>query len=428
MTANATIDRAAVDALADFRLDRGLKGMPIAAPRTIAELRAAGLHALDGGSSLPVMVLRRRELMDNISAMSDYCRDRGILFAPHAKTSMAPQLLAAQIDAGCWALTAATPYHLTVYRRFGISRIFQANQLVERAAIEWVAAELDRDAGFDFYCLVDSVRGVELMADALGDRTGRRRINVLVEVGHAGGRGGCRSLEELLDVAAAVGRTSSLELVGVECFEGLIRRSSLDETFELVDDLLQRCHEAVDALLARNAFEDRPILSAGGSAWFDRVLASFSPRADARTVLRSGCYVTQDGGFYDQMSPLAGRADGPPRLHNALEVWGVVQSRPEPGLIIASFGKRDVPMDLGMPVPLKTFRAGAGVLPPPEGGEVVALSDHHAHVSVDPAAGTAVGDLLGVAISHPCTAFDKWRVIPVVDDDYRIVDAVVTFF
>ena len=36
--------------------------------------------------------------------------------------------------------------------------------------------------------------------------------------------------------------------------------------------------------------------------------------------------------------------------------------------------------------------------------------------------------LVGCGISHPCTAFDKWRLIPVVDDDYTVVDAVLTFF
>jgi D-serine deaminase-like pyridoxal phosphate-dependent protein len=41
----------------------------------------------------------------------------------------------------------------------------------------------------------------------------------------------------------------------------------------------------------------------------------------------------------------------------------------------------------------------------------------------------AVGDLLGATISHhPCTLFDKCRVIPVVDADHRIVDAIHTFF
>jgi D-serine dehydratase len=59
---------------------------------------------------------------------------------------------------------------------------------------------------------------------------------------------------------------------------------------------------------------------------------------------------------------------------------------------------------------------------------VTALNDQHAYVRVPRTDPLAVGDLLGCGISHPCTAFDKWRLIPVVDDDYTVVDAIATFF
>jgi D-serine deaminase-like pyridoxal phosphate-dependent protein len=39
-----------------------------------------------------------------------------------------------------------------------------------------------------------------------------------------------------------------------------------------------------------------------------------------------------------------------------------------------------------------------------------------------------VGDLVGCGISHPCAAFERWRVLPVVDDDGVVVEAVATFF
>ena len=39
-----------------------------------------------------------------------------------------------------------------------------------------------------------------------------------------------------------------------------------------------------------------------------------------------------------------------------------------------------------------------------------------------------IGDLVGCTISHPCTTFDKWPVVFMVDDQYRVVEAVKTFF
>ena len=39
-----------------------------------------------------------------------------------------------------------------------------------------------------------------------------------------------------------------------------------------------------------------------------------------------------------------------------------------------------------------------------------------------------VGDMVGFGIGHPCTTFDKWGLLMIVDADYRVVEAVKTFF
>jgi len=113
-------------------------------------------------------------------------------------------------------------------------------------------------------------------------------------------------------------------------------------------------------------------------------------------------------------------------LENALEIWGAVLSRPEPGLAIASFGRRDVPFDAGLPQPVKAARIGA--VRPFGGGEVIALSDQHAHVRVPGDADLRPGDLLGATISHPCGALDRWRLLYRVDDAYGVLGGVETWF
>ena len=40
----------------------------------------------------------------------------------------------------------------------------------------------------------------------------------------------------------------------------------------------------------------------------------------------------------------------------------------------------------------------------------------------------AVGDRVGLGISHPCTTFDKWHWMPLVENDYRVSDAVAMHF
>jgi D-serine dehydratase len=379
----------------------------------LAELGAEGWDALGGDLPLPVMLLSEPALQANVDAMAAYCREQGALLAPHGKTTMAPQVFARQIEAGVWAMTAATPAQLRVYRRFGVQRVLYANQLLEPAALRWLAGELDRDPAFELICLVDSLDAVRALRGL--------RVGVLVEMGHADGRTGCRTVEWAVEVgrgAAAAG----LELLGVECFEGTIRRETVDATLAEIDELLARCDAALGEV--RGLIDGEAIVSAGGSAYFDRVTSAFGGRDDVVCVLRSGCYVTQDGGFYEEHSPLAGRAPGERRLRNALEIWGRVQSRPQPDFAVVSFGKRDVPFDLGLPIP-RRVRRGDEVAE--FSAEVVALSDQHAHVRLDPAAELAVGDLLGAEISHPCGAFERWKLLFLVSEERQVLGGVLTF-
>jgi D-serine deaminase-like pyridoxal phosphate-dependent protein len=104
-----------------------------------------------------------------------------------------------------------------------------------------------------------------------------------------------------------------------------------------------------------------------------------------------------------------------------------VLSRPEPDLALLLMGKRDVAYDLDLPAPLLAS-VGDGLRDVRGTMSVVELNDQHAFLRLPPGDPLAVGDLVGCGISHPCTAFDKWRLIPVVDDDYTVIDAVHTFF
>jgi D-serine dehydratase len=195
-------------------------------------------------------------------------------------------------------------------------------------------------------------------------------------------------------------------------------------------ELAQRC--AQERLFAA----DPVLLTAGGSAFFDLVTAL--PRTlgerRAQVLLRSGCYLTFDDGHYRQLwtrllerSPDAAALGEP--LRPALEIWSSVQSVPEPGLAILTMGKRDVSHDLDLPFP--RWRASEGsrdVQPAPASWRVDALNDQHAFLRGDASDMPRVGERIGCAISHPCTTFDKWRTVLVVDDRYTVVDAVSTWF
>lgn len=402
------------------------KGAPLGAPVSLRELAASDADALGGELPLPLLLLREDAVAHNVARMARFASEQNVLLAPHAKTTMSPELIARQIEAGCWAVSAATPSHLHTLRRLGVQRVLLANQLVEPGAIRWLAGELARDPAFELACLVDSVDGVALLNRELCTAGAPRPVAVLLEVGTPDGRAGVRTLGAARVVAKAASDAAALELLGVECYEGLAMDAArVPATLTAVDAQLDVVAEIAGELHGAGLITER-LVSAGGSAFFDRVLARF-PRPDWRVVLRSGCYVSQDGGFYDAVSPLAGRGHDPAPLRDALELWGAVLSRPQPDVAVVGAGKRDAPFDVDPPRPVAWRSADGGRVRTLDGARVARLNDQHTTIALAAdAPAPRVGDLVRFAVSHPCGAFDRWRVIPLVDAERRIVGAVHT--
>jgi D-serine dehydratase len=391
--------------------------------RPPAAQTASDQNVLREDLPLPLCLLRAGALDRNVARFQRYTESAGVLLCPHAKTAMSPALFGRQLAAGCWGLTVATCSQLQVVRRHGVSRVFYANQLVGATDIRYVCGELRRDPRFDFYCLVDSVPGVELLASRVAGADPGRPVNVLVEGGLAGGRCGVRDVGTAVAVAEAVRAAGPhLALAGVEGFEGLAQYRFLVRIAEMLD--------------GRGLFQAGPVLlSAGGSAFYDMVIGQLKAARLSRphqVVVRSGCYLTQDWGAYAGLQADLQRRAGSagPDLEPALEVWAQVLSAPEPGLVILSAGRRDFGQDAGNPVALTHVRRGTAERRPlrDSGWLMTAVSDQHAHMTVPPDHGAEVGDLIALGPSHPCTTFDKWRVVHLVDDDYNLLEAISTYF
>ncbi|WP_051392883.1 alanine racemase [Glycomyces arizonensis] len=354
----------------------------------------------------PVMTLSSEALDHNLAAMAAWCADRGLALAPHGKATMAPQLWRRQLDAGAVGITVANLPQSRVARAFGVERVLIANEITSPAGVAWLG-EWARE-GVSVTVFADSLAAVDVLA-----RAGGGPIEVAVELGAVGGRCGARSVEDAYAVATAVRDAANLRLVGVAGYEGAVTAGTDPAALAAVDAYL----EDLAGLFAALDFEtDRPMVTAGGSAYYDRVAAVLAPLSgEAEVVLRAGSYLVHDHGFYARIAP-AGRGASGPELRPALRARARVLSRPEPELAVLDAGRRDVPFDQGLPLPL-------GI----KGAQCSQISDQHLFVTGD-VAGLGVGDVVELGLSHPCTSFDKWNLIPVVDGGGRVVDAVRTFF
>ncbi|WP_091675795.1 amino acid deaminase [Amycolatopsis marina] len=431
-----TLDSGAVADIRTERLDWRFKSIPTElCGKTIEEATAERPHLFEDGFLGPFVVLESTALEHNLATMATWCAAHGVALAPHGKTTMAPQLFERQLQHGAWGITAANAGQLRVYRAFGVSRILLANQLVDASALRWLAGELDRDPAFEFTCWVDSVHAVRLMTEALTAASASRPVDVVVELGAAGGRTGVRDRATALAVAAAVRNSPMLRLTGAGGYEGALAHDASPTSLARIDSYLDDLRSLVIALSEQDTLDrSRPTLvTAGGSAFFDRVAEGITtgwpPDLNVLPILRSGAYLTHDDGFYRGISPLgtSPRAEGAP-LRSALRAWAQVTSKPEPRLALLTLGRRDASFDQGLPEPQWHRAAGH---PPTRlnGHEVTALNDQHAFLRLPEGSAVEVGDWIGLGLSHPCTVFDKWSLLPVVDSDGEtVIDFVRTYF
>ncbi|MGW2703703.1 alanine racemase [Streptomyces sp. NPDC001340] len=413
--------------LAEERVDHRFKGLPPnAVGLTVAELAAERRNLFTDGFTTPVLALSAERLEHNLRLMETYAARHGLAFAPHGKTSMAPQLFRRQMEHGAWGITLAVPHQVWVARAFGFERIFLANELVDPAALRRIAADLAADPDFRFVCYVDSVRGVELMDAAL--RGAPRPVDVVVELGAGeGARTGVRTDADARAVADAVAGVQTLRLVGVAGYEAQVPGAAPEPVRAWLGRMVALAAEFDKA--GRFAGAEEIVVSAGGSEWFDAVADVFAGIPELSLpvlkLLRSGAYVSHDDVHYSRLTPF-NRVPAEGALEPAFRLWAQVVSRPSSEQAFVNAGKRDAAYDLDHPVAHVVRRDGREH--PATGIEVTALSDQHLWLGTGPEADVEVGDWIGFGLSHPCTSFDKWQLIPVAEADGTVVDFIRTFF
>ena len=398
------------------------KGLPIRAQgMSIKDFIATKPNLFNSDFQLPIMVLRESALSHNIQRMADYCSSLGFELAPHVKTPMSPQIAKRQMDAGAWGLTIANFSQASVMLDFGFSRLIIGNEVMEPTSIVKIA-EINGSGQGEIIFYIDSLAGLKIAQSAI-EGVAKAKLNVFMEIGAVGGRAGIRDLDLLKEILDEIAKDNRIYVRGVSGFEGAVPGGDSEgEGIELLRKFLRHIVAAA-TITAPFVREDKIIISAGGSSFFDYVAEEFAKyEGDAHRILRSGGYVSHDHIHYNELYPFM-KAPQSEQFIPALELWARVLSIPEPDLAILNFGKRDAGNDLDNPIPI----AKLVEKPVKFKGEIEKLNDQHAFMKITPGS-VSVGNVIGCGISHPCTNFDKWRLLPLVNDQYDVIDLVHTFF
>jgi D-serine dehydratase len=395
-----------------------------------------------GVMGLPVLTLDEAAFAGNRDLMLRYAREQGVDIAPHAKTPMAPDLALSLIEAGAWGATVADVRQAAVMLRAGVSRLILANEVGGRGGAGRLAALLKAWPDAEVYAFVDSEAAALAYADAWRREAAAPPLRVLIELG--AGRAGARTRAEaaaVLDVVVAEG-AGRLEPAGVAAYEGSATPGR-EGVLPVIAELLALTAEVL-ALVRERVGPHKPLLvTAGGSVFFDQVVAALKPivSADtaARLVLRSGAIYFNDHGVYERALAALDERGGfqlggkkvaaATAFRPALRLWAEVLSRPRPDLAIVGMGMRDVSFDQGLPRPLRIHRDGILLREiAPGGASVEKLNDQHAFVACQPDDDIRVGDVIEFGISHPCTCLDRYRVIFGVDANGQVRHAFPTYF
>lgn len=412
-------------------LGAGTKGLPLLAqPLPLNQIGQQGWNILKGDVSFPIAVIHQQQLQHNLQWLQHFANQHGIQLAPHGKTTMSPQLFQKQLNTGAWGMTVSTLAQLYIALQAGATQCLIANELLTPLDLATLDQLQQQHPQLKIYFLIDSLAQLALL-EAYPTQT---PFKVLLEIGVLGGRAGVRDQEDAFTLARAIHQSPTVQLAGVECYEGLVVTADDQQDKAYVASLMQRVLSVVNYCEQEQLFDYSPvILSAGGSALFDLVLPALKTQIKTPLVglLRSGCYITHDHGFYQRVvTKLNQRLGCGTGLEAALQVWAVVVSMPEPDLAIIGMGKRDISYDIEMPIPVQWNPQQTQIIQAvPTEWKVSHMNDQHAYLRLQgQTAGLKVGDRIGFGVSHPCTTFDKWRWMPVINERYDIVDAISTCF
>ena len=393
------------------------KGFPIDSyGKTLEQFLATKPNLFTANFQFPIMVLKEAAIKNNIAQMMSFCNSVDAQLAPHVKTTMSPQLAQMQVAAGATALTVANFWQGRIFLKHGFKNLIIANEVLDPTAIAEIA-KINKQKQAEIIFYVDSILALEIIQK---HTPSEGEQNLFIEIGTENGRGGVRELSLVEQLAQRIKADQRLNLIGVTGFEGAVPDAARGRRGE--KKISKFCQKIVAAAeLAYPYKSDQPfVISAGGSAYFDIVARELNKfEKPRRLLLRSGGYITHDHKYYEEIYPFASTDRS---FQPAIEVWAQVISKPEKDFGVLNLGKRDIGNDLHNPIPIKSYDGQVKSF----SAVIEKLNDQHGYLRGKQE--FSLAQLIGLGISHPCTTFDKWGLIPLVNDDYDLIDCLQTFF
>jgi D-serine deaminase-like pyridoxal phosphate-dependent protein len=348
----------------------------------------------------PCLVVDALAARRNIERAASFFRGTTVRLRPHFKAHKCTRLMREQLEAGgCVGVTCQTAWEAALLAEHGFEDILVANQIVDRYALTALAGAA---AIARVTVAVDSPVHVEILRDLCREHA--VAIGVVIELDVGIGRCGLPAGSPVLvPLARSIAEAGGLEFRGLQAYEG---HAVLKEDRALRRTMVWQAAAQASFELARlaEAGIDCEIISGGGTGTYD-----LAAESGVLTEVQAGSYVLMDARYASLDLPFE------PALFCATTL--ISMRGPDAGVLNA--GLKELTVEYGMP---------RSVAP---GLSVIALSDEHARVALDPSMPFAIGQKILLVPAHidPAvnlhdalivwdgTTFEPWPV-----DGRRVID------
>ena len=310
-----------------------MNSAPESAPARLQALIGQGVAAID----TPALVVDLDAMERNLQRMADYAKAHGMKLRPHAKMHKSATLGRRQMQAGAVGLCVQKTSEAEALAAAGVTDLYISNEVIALPKLARVAALARQLAahGGRLAIAVDSLMGIEHLAQALG--TGTNLIDVYIELDVGQKRCGVATPADVVPLAQAIARHAALRLAGLQAYNGRAqhlrtvaeRRAALAEVVRLVQET-RRLVEAAGLSL--------PLVTGAGSGTF-----GLEATSGIFGELQAGSYLFMDGDYARNEADPA-----QPAFEHALFVKTQVMSA-SAGHVVVDAGHKSHAIDSGLP-------------------------------------------------------------------------------
>lgn len=214
---------------------------PVSESDALAALVGQGVDAID----TPALVVDMDAMKHNLARMAEFCRHHRVRWRAHAKMHKSAAIAKLQMDAGAVGVCVQKASEAEAMAAGGIHDIYISNEVIAPHKLARVASLAHRLAAQNgkLALAVDSVEGVQRLAQAMGEAGEGSVIDVFVEIDVGQHRCGVQPGEAAARLAHEIRRHLALRFAGLQAYHGKAQhfrsaQERRDAIAIVVDDVL----------------------------------------------------------------------------------------------------------------------------------------------------------------------------------------------